>query len=90
MLAIAATSGRVSSAWMTTCSRLRLWKTAGYDPNEEYFKVRTVDGMLYLLRCDSQTSEWTLQSGFDGAALLAGTSIKLITIDPQMIRAAEQ
>jgi hypothetical protein len=33
-----------------------------YDPNAEYFKVRTVDGKRFLLRCDAQTSEWTLQT----------------------------
>ena len=26
-----------------------------YDPNAEYFKVRTIDGKCYLLRCDAQT-----------------------------------
>src|SRR5262245_734491 len=34
------------------------------DPNAEYFKVRTVEGKLYLLRYDEQADEWTLQSGF--------------------------
>src|SRR5678816_4159414 len=61
-----------------------------YDPNAEYFKVRTVDGKRYLLRCDAQTSEWSLQSGFDGAELLARTSITLVTVDPQAIREAER
>jgi len=32
-----------------------------YDQDAEYFKVRTVDGKRFLLRCDSQTSEWSLQ-----------------------------
>jgi hypothetical protein len=45
-----------------------------YDPNAEHFKVRTVDGKSYLLRCDSETNEWTLQRGFDGAELLARAS----------------
>jgi hypothetical protein len=61
-----------------------------YDPSAKYFKVRTIDGKLYLLRCDSQTSEWTLQSGFDGAELLARTSITLVTVEPQAIREAER
>jgi len=52
-----------------------------YDPNAEYFKVRTIDGKCYLLRCDAQTAEWTLQSGFDGAVLLARPSITFITVD---------
>ena len=42
-----------------------------YDPNAEYFKVRTTDGKTYLLRCDAETREWTLQNGFDRAELLA-------------------
>src|SRR5678816_3580404 len=61
-----------------------------YDPNAEYFKVRTVDGKRYLLRCDAQTNEWSLQSGFDGAELLARTSITLVTVEPQAIRESEQ
>lgn len=32
-----------------------------YDPDGRYFKVRASDGFLYLLRCDSETREWTLQ-----------------------------
>ena len=40
------------------------------EPNAEYFKVRTVDGKLYLLRYDEHADEWTLQSGFDGDELL--------------------
>jgi hypothetical protein len=61
-----------------------------YDPNAEYFKVRTVDGKRYLLRCDAQTSEWSLQNGFDGAELLARTSITIVTVEPQAIREAVQ
>jgi hypothetical protein len=37
----------------------------------EYFKVRTLQGKLYLLRYDERADEWTLQSGFDGDELLA-------------------
>jgi hypothetical protein len=61
-----------------------------YDPSAEYFKVRTTDGKRYLLRCDAESGHWALQSGFDGAALLTRTSITLITVQPEMIRAAEQ
>jgi hypothetical protein len=60
-----------------------------YDPNAEYFKVRSVDGRCFLLRCDSRTGEWTLQSGFDGAEILSRASITLVTVEPQAIRAAE-
>jgi hypothetical protein len=61
-----------------------------YDPNAEYFKVRTVEGKAFLLRCDAETGEWSLQSGFDGADLVARPGITLITIEPPTIRAAEQ
>ena len=60
-----------------------------YDPNAEYFKVRTADGKTYLLRCDTQTAEWTLQSAFDGPELLARPGIEVITVDPATIRSAE-
>lgn len=53
-----------------------------YDPDAEYFKVRTVDGRCFLLRCDAASQDWTLQSGCDGAALLARPSIELITVEP--------
>ena len=31
-----------------------------YDPAGKYFKVRAEDGVLYLVRCDSKTLEWSL------------------------------
>lgn len=31
-----------------------------YDPAGKYFKVRASDGAQYLLRCDAETSEWSL------------------------------
>ena len=34
-----------------------------YDPNAEYFKVRTVEGKRYILRYDGRDGQWTLQSG---------------------------
>src|SRR5262245_65711814 len=51
------------------------------EPNAEYFQVRTVDGKLYLLRYDEHEDEWTLQSGFDGDALLARLGIELIIVE---------
>ena len=42
-----------------------------YDPNAEYFKVRTTEGKRYILRFNEREGSWTLQSGFDGAELLA-------------------
>src|SRR5262245_13152084 len=59
------------------------------EPNAEYFKVRTVDGKLYLLRYDEREDEWTLQSGFDGDALLARPGIELITVDSKDILEAQ-
>ena len=60
-----------------------------YDVNAEYFKVKTVGGKIYLLRCDTQTAEWTLQSAFDGAGLLARPGVEVIAVDPATIRRAE-
>jgi hypothetical protein len=36
-----------------------------YEPSATYFKVRTTDCRVFILRYDEQ-DEWTLQSGFDG------------------------
>jgi hypothetical protein len=55
-----------------------------------YFKVQTVERKTYLLRYDEKVDEWTLQSGFDGDELLARPSIKLFSIDADVIRRAEQ
>ena len=59
------------------------------DPEAEYFKVRTTDGKLYLLRYNERTDEWTLQGGFDGDELLARPGIELISVDAKAIREAE-
>ena len=60
-----------------------------YDPNAEYFKVRTTEGKRYILRCDRETGQWTLQSGFDGAELLARPGIEFVSVQPATIRTAE-
>src|SRR5688572_4348953 len=60
-----------------------------HDPNAESFKVRTTDGKVYLLRYNEWQDEWTLQSRYDGDALLARPSIELISVDPNAIREAE-
>ena len=49
------------------------WYESGY----EFFKVFTRDSKQYLLRYDQQRDEWTLQSDFDGAGLLARPGIEL-------------
>ena len=40
-----------------------------YEPEAMYFRVRTTEGKRYILRYTDADDEWTLQSGFDGAAL---------------------
>src|SRR5262245_5230634 len=61
-----------------------------FDPNAEYFKVRTANGKRYLLRYDLKHDEWTLQSGFDAAELFSRPSITLISVSPEDVRKAEQ
>lgn len=34
------------------------------DPQARYFKVHTSDGHLHLLRCDLESSSWTLVKSF--------------------------
>ena len=60
-----------------------------YSPEAQFFRVRTTEGKVYILRYDEQTDEWTLQSGFDGDALLARPSIEPISVEPGAIREAE-
>jgi hypothetical protein len=61
-----------------------------YEPSATYFKVKSTEGKTYLFRYDEETDEWTLQSGFDGDALLARPSIQLVTVDPATAKKAEQ
>ena len=44
-----------------------------YDPNGEYFKVRTTEGERYILRYDDREGQWSLQSGFDGGRVAGST-----------------
>lgn len=60
-----------------------------YDPNAEYFKVRTVEGKRYILQLNEREDQWTLQSGFDGAELLARPGVEIVAVDPATIRRAE-
>jgi hypothetical protein len=60
-----------------------------YEPDAEYFKVRTTDGKRFILRYSQARDEWTLQSGFDGAELFARPSVELVTVGPADIRRAE-
>src|SRR5262245_21149046 len=61
-----------------------LWQ----DPNAAYFKVRTTDHKIYLLRYDQRADQWSLQSGFDGDELLVRPGIEIVPIDPQTIQMA--
>jgi hypothetical protein len=61
-----------------------------YEPSATYFKVQSTEGKTYLLRYAEDTDEWTLQSGFDGDELLARPSIKMITVDAELIHRAEK
>jgi hypothetical protein len=61
-----------------------------YELSATYFKVRTTDFKVFILRCDEQSDEWTLQSGFDGDELLTRPGIQLVTVDGNMIRRAER
>jgi hypothetical protein len=60
-----------------------------FNPDAEYFKVRTTDGKRYILRYNERADEWSLQSGFDGAELFARPSIELVTVGPAAIRNVE-
>lgn len=60
-----------------------------YEPDAEYFKVRTTGGKTCILRYESQGDVWTLQSGFDGDELLARPGIEVVTVDAAKIREAE-
>jgi hypothetical protein len=55
-----------------------------------YFKVRTTDSRVFILRHDEQADEWTLQGGFDGDQLLTRPAIELVTVDSDIIRRAEK
>jgi hypothetical protein len=61
-----------------------------YQPYATYFKVRSTEGKIYLLRYDAEADEWTLQSGFDGDELLARPSLELVTVDSAITKKAEQ
>jgi hypothetical protein len=60
-----------------------------YDPSAEYFRVHTSEGKRYILRSDQETGQWTLQSGYDGAELLARPGIEFVSVEPATIRIAE-
>ena len=61
------------------------WRT----PNGEYFQVRSDKGKRYVIRYSEIADQWTLQSDFDGAELLARTSVELVKVDLCAICEAE-
>jgi hypothetical protein len=52
-----------------------------YAPSVTYFKVRTTDSRVFILRYDKQGDEWTLQSGFDADELLAPPGTALVAVE---------
>jgi len=60
-----------------------------YEPDAEYFKVRTTNSKTYWLRYEQQGDVWTLQSGFDGDELLARPGIEVVTVDVAKVREDE-
>ena len=61
-----------------------------YEPDAEYFKVRTTDQKTYLLRYEQHGAVWTLQGGFDGDELLARPGMDVVTVGLEQVRAAER
>ena len=59
-----------------------------YDPNAEYFRVRTPEGKRYVLRYDQHENQCTLQGGFDGTDLLARPGIQVVTVGAPLIESA--
>jgi hypothetical protein len=43
-----------------------------YGPDDVFFKVRTDDGNLYILRCNTSADEWTLESFPEAQRLVGG------------------
>src|SRR5207249_6011908 len=61
-----------------------------YEPSATYFKVKTTEGKVYLLRYDGQADEWTLQNGFDSDELLQRPGVELVAVDRVTALKAEQ
>jgi hypothetical protein len=61
-----------------------------HEPWATYFKVRTTEGKIYILRYDEQSEDWALQSGFDGDELLGRPGIDVVPVDADVIRRAEK
>lgn len=68
--------------------RIYAWEREWRIPDARCFLVRA-EGKRYILSYDEGADEWTLQSGFDGAELLARPNVEIVTVEPQAIRAAE-
>jgi hypothetical protein len=60
-----------------------------YSPSAHYFKVRA-EAKRFILRYEEQQDEWTLQSAYDGKELFARSGVQVITVDPEVVRAAEK
>jgi hypothetical protein len=64
------------------------WERERRTPDSRCFLVRA-EGKRYVLSCDEQSGEWTLQSELDGAELLARPNIEFVAVGPEAIREAE-
>jgi hypothetical protein len=70
---------------LTRVYQIEVVEDRWYDPNAEYFKVRTPQGKCCILRYDQHKDQWTLQSGCDGAELLARPGVEAVT-GPETVR----
>jgi hypothetical protein len=68
--------------------RIYAWEREWRTPDARCFLVRA-EGKRYILNCNEQSGEWTLQSELDGAELLARPNIEIVTVGPEAIREAE-
>ena len=55
---------QLDGAELTGVHEIEAVEDRWYDPNAEFFKVRTTEGKRYILRYDEHEERWTLQSGF--------------------------
>jgi hypothetical protein len=84
------TNGRVNLRSTNKYTTSLLWWIGGTSLTRRTSKCGVPKGRHTLLRYDEDTDEWTFQSGFDGDELLARPSIRLVTVDAEVVRQAER
>jgi hypothetical protein len=84
------TSDHASSCSTKKCTKSLAVLDQWYEPTAMYFNVRTTEKKTYILRYDQEVDQWTLQSGFDGDALLSRPGIALVPVEADVIRRAEK